>query len=178
MAMLRVPVGPDDHIRGNPNAPVTLVEYGDFECPHCGAAHPVVLAVEEHFGDDLRFVYRHFPLTQIHPNAEPAAEASEYAGSYGRFWEMHDAIFENQDQLGLPLLFAIVQALGLSQEGLRDALVRQLYAPKVLRDFMGGVRSGVNGTPTFFINGRRHDAPFAYEYLVSAIEAELAHASA
>jgi protein-disulfide isomerase len=152
---------------------VTLVEYGDYECPHCGLAHPIVKLVRAHFGDKLEFVFRHFPLSQAHPNAESAAEAAEYAGAHGRFWEMHDGIYENQDRLGLPLLFALAGGLGLSESGLRNALVNGEYEPKVRSDFLGGVRSGVNGTPTFFINGQRHDGSYAFEDLVAGIEAHL-----
>jgi protein-disulfide isomerase len=169
MSTLKVPVTAGDHIRGPINAPITLVEYGDYECPHCGMAHPIVEAVREHFGDQLRFVFRHFPLTAIHPLAEPAAETAEYAGAHGLFWEMHDGIYANQDRLGLPLLFVLAGQLGLSEEGLRDALATRKYAPKPQNDFLGGVRSGVNGTPTFFINGRRHDGSYAFEDLVMAI---------
>src|SRR5258707_15531131 len=97
---LAVPLTQDDHIRGNPNAPVTLLEYGDYECPFCGMTHSIVHQVMQHFGDQLRFVFRHFPLTQIHPSAEMAAEAAEFAGAHGRFWGMHDAIYENQAALG------------------------------------------------------------------------------
>jgi protein-disulfide isomerase len=177
MSRLRVPVTQHDHCLGPPNAAVTLVEYGDYECPHCGLAHPIVKLVREHFGDNLQFVFRHFPLSQAHPNAESAAEAAEYAGAHGRFWEMHDGIYENQDRLGLPLLFALVGALGLSESDLRNALVNGEYEPKVRGDFLGGVRSGVNGTPTFFINGQRHDGSYAFEDLVAGIEAHL-HAMA
>ncbi len=173
MSTLRVPVTPHDHIIGPANAAVTLVEYGDYECPHCGLAHPIVKLVRAHFAKQLRFVFRHFPLSQVHPNAQSAAEAAEYAGAHGRFWEMHDGIYENQDRLGLPLLFALVGALGLSESGLRAALVNGEYAPKVRSDFLGGVRSGVNGTPAFFINGRRHDGSYAFEDLTAAIEAPL-----
>jgi protein-disulfide isomerase len=171
--MLRAPVTPHDHIRGPASAPVTLVEYGDYECPRCGAAHPIVNLVQEHFGPRLRFVFRHFPLNEVHPNAESAAESAEFAGAHGRFWEMHDGIYENQDRLGLPLLFALAGALGLSEPDLRAALASGTYAPKVRRDFLGGVRSGVNGTPTFFINGARHDGTFAFDDLVAAIELQL-----
>jgi protein-disulfide isomerase len=156
---------------------VTLVEYGDYECPHCGLAHPIVKLVRAHFGDKLQFVFRHFPLSQAHPNAESAAEAAEYAGAHGRFWDMHDGIYENQDRLGLPLLFTLVGGLGLSESGLRNALVNSEYEPKVRSDFLGGVRSGVNGTPTFFINGQRHDGSYAFKDLVAGIEAHL-HAKA
>jgi protein-disulfide isomerase len=170
MGTLRVPVTQHDHIKGAANAPVTLVEYGDYECPHCGAAHPIVNLVLQHFGPKLRFIFRHFPLTQVHPNAEPAAESAEFAGAHGRFWEMHDGIYENQDRLSPPLLFALARALGLSELELRNALMSEKYAPKVKADFLGGVRSGVNGTPLFFINGRQHQGTYAFEDLVASIE--------
>ena len=104
MANLRVPIGPDDHIQGDPHAPCTLVEYGDYECPHCGRAYPIVKRVQKHFGKRLLFVFRNFPLTQSHPHAAAAAETAEFAGSHGKFWEMHDLLFEYQSRLGLPLL--------------------------------------------------------------------------
>jgi protein-disulfide isomerase len=175
MSMLKAPITPRDHIRGPADAAVTLVEYGDYQCPHCGMAHPIVERVEDRFRQTLRFVFRHFPLIQIHPFAESAAEAAEFAGAHGRFWEVHDGLFENQDnlndaRLALPLIFTLAEATGLSPASLRSALARGDYAPKVRSDFMGGVRSGVNGTPTFFINGRRHDGSYAYDDLVSAIE--------
>jgi protein-disulfide isomerase len=149
------------------------VEYGDYECPHCAAAHPVTQRLCAQLPTELRFVFRHFPLSQVHPNAEGAAESAEYAGAHGRFWEMHDSIYANQDRLGLPLLFALCGALGLSESGLRDALVTGQFTPKVRNDFLGGVRSGVNGTPTFFINGRRHDGSYAFEDLLDGIAAHL-----
>jgi protein-disulfide isomerase len=173
MATLKVPVTSADHIRGPADAPVTVVEYGDYECPHCGLAHPIVKALQKQFGNQLRFVFRHFPLQQVHPHAESAAESAEFAGTHGRFWEMHDGIYENQDQLGLPLLFALAGVLELSESGLRHALVSGQFAPIVRSHFLGGVRSGVNGTPAFFINGRRHDGTYAFEDLVSAIELNL-----
>jgi protein-disulfide isomerase len=173
MNTLKAPVTPRDHIRGPANAPVTLVEYGDYECAHCGAAHPIVNIVLEHFGPRLRFVFRHFPLNQVHPNAESAAESAEFAGAHGQFWEMHDGIYENQGRLGLPLLFALAEALGLSEYDLRAALLNGTYAPKVKSDFLGGVRSGVNGTPSFLINGLRHDGTYAFDDLVAAVELQL-----
>jgi protein-disulfide isomerase len=177
MGTLRVPVTQHDHSKGPANAPVTLVEYGDFECPGCGAAYPIVNLVLQHFGPKLQFVFRHFPLTQVHPNAEPAAESAEFAGAHGRFWEMHDGIYENQDRLGSPLLFALAGALELSELELRNALASEKYAPKIKSDFLGGVRSGVNGTPSFFVNGRQHEGSYAFEDLVAAIEQHL-HAKA
>jgi protein-disulfide isomerase len=175
--MLRVPVTPLDHIKGQADAPVTLVEYGDYECPYCGAAHPIVNAIVEKFSKELRLVFRHFPMVQMHPFAEPAAQAAEFAGAHGRFWEMHDGLYENQEKLGVPLLFALAEALGLPEDELREALMSGEYLLKVRGDFLGGVRSGVNGTPTFFIDGRRHDGTWAYEDLAGAIEARL-HATA
>ena len=173
MSQLRVPVTPADHIQGSPNAPVTMVEYGDYECPFCGLAHPIVKRVQKHFGKQLRFVFRHFPLTQAHPHAQSAAETAEFAGAHGRFWQMHDGLFENQPSLGVPLYFALAATLDLPEEELRTALETGLYVPKIRNDFVGGVRSGVNGTPAFFIDGRRHDAPCEFTYLVAAIDAAL-----
>src|ERR1700722_9634462 len=109
MASLKVPVSASDHIQGAANAPIVLVEYGDYECPHCGHAYPIVKRVQKHFGKRLAFVFRNFPLNEIHPNAESAAEAAEFAGASGQFWEMHDAIFENQDSLGVPLLLELAE---------------------------------------------------------------------
>ncbi len=171
---LRVPVSEQDHIQGSADAKCTLVEYGDYECPHCGHAHPIVKRVQKHFGKKLRFVFRNFPLAEMHPHAESAAETAEYAGAHNKFWEMHDALFENQEQLGGALYLQLAQELRLSPEELRVAVEKREFLARVKNDFTGGVRSGVNGTPTFFINSKRHDAPFEYEDLVDAIEAALA----
>ena len=163
-------VGPRDHVQGPAGAPVTLVEYGDFECPHCGAAYVILKEIREVMGDELRFVFRHFPLTQIHPHAESAAEASEAAGAQGKFWEMHDLLFENQQTLDPPHLAAFAEQLDL------DALkfVRELhegrYRERVREDFMSGVRSGVNGTPTFFINGVRYNGSWDLLPLLEALQ--------
>jgi protein-disulfide isomerase len=174
MAMLKIPVTSSDHVLGEADAPITLVEYGDYECPHCGHAHPIVTRLRKHFGRRLRFVFRNFPLNQIHPNAESAAEAAEFAAGQGRFWEMHDGLFENQASLGLPLFLELAGLLALSAPQLRHALVNGDYVARVREDFLGGARSGVNGTPTFFINGHRHDGGFELEELVGAIDARLA----
>jgi protein-disulfide isomerase len=173
MATLKIPVGSSDHIQGDEQAPITLVEYGDYECPHCGLAYPIVKRVQKHFGKRLRFAFRNFPLNEIHPNAEAAAEAAEFSATQGRFWEMHDAIFENQENLDPSLLLEIAKAIGLSAPGLRQALESKEYAGRVRQDFLGGARSGVNGTPTFFINGLRHDGSFELEDLVGAIDDQL-----
>jgi protein-disulfide isomerase len=174
MATLKVPVAPEDHVQGDPDAELTLLEYGDYECPHCGRAHPIVKRVQKRFGRRLRFVFRNFPLTQIHPHAQAAAEAAEFAGANGRFWEMHDLIYQNQARLGPPLLFALAEELGLDPHALREALTAGEFAPRVRRDFLSGVRSGVNGTPTFFVNEQRHDGPWEFEDLVTALEARRA----
>lgn len=175
MTTLKTPINADDHIRGHLRAPVTLVEYGDYECPYCGMAQLVVEGLRRKFGPNLCFAFRHFPLTQVHPMAESAAEAAEFAGLHNHFWEMHDALFANQVSLGMPLLFALATELALPQGALRDSLAAGLCAAKVQRDFLSGVRGGVNGTPAFFINGRRHDAPFDFPYLAVGIGAALAH---
>jgi protein-disulfide isomerase len=169
--MLKVPVTPKDHMQGDADAAIVLVEYGDYECPHCGHAYPIIQRVQKHFGNQLAFVYRNFPLNEIHPTAQAAAETAEFAGANGRFWEMHDGIFENQASLSPQLLLALAVKFDLSESDLEAALSSGQYTQKVKSDFIGGVRSGVNGTPTFFINGQRHDGPFEYEDLVAAIEA-------
>lgn len=173
MATLKVPVTPEDHIQGNEHSPAILVEYGDYECPHCGRAYRIIQRVQKHFGKRLGFVFRNFPLKEMHPNAEAAAEAAEFAAAQARFWEMHDGIFEHQKTLSLPLLLELAETVGLSVNDLEGALTRGEYAPRVKSDFIGGARSGVNGTPTFFINGHRHDGPFEFEDLVAAIDARL-----
>ena len=173
MSALRPPITPHDHVRGAADAPVTLVEYGDYECAHCGAAHPHVKLVERQFGKRLRFAFRHFPLSQVHPFAEAAAECAEAAAAYGRFWDMHDALYDNQDELGPPLFFSLGQALAVPEDDMRNALKTQKYAAKIRNDFLSGVRSGVNGTPTFFINGARHNGSYLFEVLAAAIDARL-----
>lgn len=173
MATLKVPVTPADHQAGPANAPVTLVEYGDYECPHCGRAHPIVQKVRKHFGDRLRFVFRNFPLNESHPNAEAAAEVAEFAGARGKFWEMHDLLFENQDRFSGPVFVELAEGLGLPEADLVQEVNDGLYRARVRSDFEGGIRSGVNGTPSFFINGVRHDASFAFEDLVNAIDRAL-----
>lgn len=170
MARLRVPVSSNDHVIGDENAAVTLVEYGDYQCPFCGAAHPIVKQILARYGDNLRFVFRHFPLVEMHPYAEPAAETAEFAGSHGLFWQMHDAVYANQRRLSIPLLIALASSLKLSSIELRDALANHRFLPKIQEDFAGGVRSGVNGTPTFFINGVRFDHPRGAAGLPSAID--------
>jgi protein-disulfide isomerase len=170
---LTPPVTARDHAEGNADAPVTLVEYGDYECPHCGRAYPIVKAVQRRLGDELRFVFRNFPLRNIHPHAEHAAEAAEAAATQGRFWEMHDAIFENQAALGDHDLARYAEAIGLERSRFERELKGGTYKPRVQEDFMSGIRSGVNGTPTFFIDGRRYEGPWDERSLTAALQANL-----
>jgi protein-disulfide isomerase len=174
MATLKAPVNDLDHIQGNIKAACTLVEYGDYECPHCGAAYPLVKQIQKHFGSKLRFIFRNFPLTNIHVHAQAAAEVAELAGSNGQFWEMHDLLFENQDRLGNALFVELDQELKIDATELQKALDDKTFAAHVRADFSGGVRSGVNGTPTFFIDNQRHDGPMDYSTIVAKIEAALA----
>ena len=174
MSNLKPPVSPDDHRAGPDDAPVTLTEYGDFECPHCGAAHPVVQQVRRTLGPNLRFVFRHFPLSQAHPHAQRAAEAAEAAGAQGEFWGMHDLLFENQDALEDSDLLRYAVTLKLDAKRFERELAAGLYRDRVRRDFRSGVRSGVNGTPTFFVNGVRHDGSWDLPTLTAAIEAAAA----
>jgi len=172
-ARLTLAVGKRDRIRGPIDAPLTLVEYGDFQCPHCGAAYPVIEEIRARLGPRLRFVYRHFPLTNVHPRAEPAAEAAEAAGAQGHFWDMHDRLFVHQDALEDEDLVSHADALGLDVQRFVDELAEGAHAPRVRQDFLSGVRSGVNGTPCFYVNGVRHDGGYDMASLLGALEAAL-----
>ena len=154
---LRKAVDADDHSTGPEDAPITLVEYGDFECPHCGRAYPIVKAVQDHLGNQLRFVFRNFPISESHPHAENAAEASEAAAAQDRYWQMHDMLFENQNALEDVDLVSYAEEIGLDVERFERELENGTYTNDVAEDFSTGVRSGVNGTPTFFVNGERFD---------------------
>jgi protein-disulfide isomerase len=168
---LAVPVGKDDHIQGPETAPLTLLEYGDYQCPYCAAASAIVKLVHDRLGPRLRFVFRNFPLTQVHPHAELAAEAAEAAGTQGKFWEMHDALYENQPALSPALIEALAQGLKLDLERFKEDLASRRFHERVKRDFMGGVRSGVAGTPTFFINGERYEGGWDEASLLRALRA-------
>jgi len=171
MSELRFPINQHDHVLGPADAAVTLVEYGDYQCPHCQAAWPQVEMVLRHFGRDLRYAYRHFPISTVHPLAKPAAECAEFAGSHGLFWEMHSGIYSYGHRLSGAVLFALASQMGLNVAELRNALEQGHYAPKVEADFLSGVRSGVNGTPCFFVNGERHNGSYAAPALIEAIKA-------
>jgi protein-disulfide isomerase len=170
-AQLTLPVAEErDHIQGRAEAPVTLLEYGDYECPYCGAAYPIVKQLQARLGERLRFVFRNFPITTSHPHAEQAAEAAEAAAAQGRFWEMHDHLYEHQSELEDNDLRRYADELGLDVETFDAELAQHRHAARVREDFMSGVRSGVNGTPTFYINGERHDDSYELETLLSALE--------
>jgi protein-disulfide isomerase len=170
-AQLTVPVDEQrDHIQGPAAAPVTLLEYGDYECPYCGAAYPIVKQVQEKMGERLRFVFRNFPITTSHPHAEQAAEAAEAAATQSRFWELHDYLYEHQRQLETADLHAYAEQLGLDGDRFDRELAEHAYAGRVREDFMSGVHSGVNGTPTFYINGVRHDDSYDFGTLLAALE--------
>ncbi len=165
-------VDPDrDHIRGPDDAPVTLVEYGDFECPYCGQAEQVIRELLSAHGDDVRYVWRHLPLNDVHPTAQLAAEAAEAAAAQGRFWDMYDTLLSHQDALNPRDLANYAEELGLDVPRLRDELRRREYAPRVGEDVATADESGVSGTPTFFINGRRHYGVYDIDTLTEAVRA-------
>ena len=162
-----------DHFDGPANAALMLLEYGDYECPHCGRAHVIVKRIQKRFKGKIRFIFRHFPLSTMHPHAEMAAEAAEAAGTQGQFWEMHDLLYDNQEDLRGEAIADFASELGLDLQQFADDLESHKYLTRVKADFAGGVRSGVNGTPTFFINGTRHNGDFEYDTLAEAIAAVL-----
>jgi Na+/H+ antiporter NhaA len=173
------PVDPErDHVRGSPRAPLTLVEYGDFECPFCGRATGSVEEVREFFGPRLRYVFRHLPLADVHPAAELAAEAAEAAGAQGRFWEMHDLLFAHQDALAPDDLLGYARQLGLDEERFERDLREGVHGPRVRADVASAEASGVRGTPTFFIGDRRHRGPYDAATLIRALDAEAGEPSA
>jgi protein-disulfide isomerase len=170
-AELTLPVSEDrDHIQGPAAAPVTLLEYGDYECPYCGAAYPIVKQVQARMGERLRFVFRNFPISTSHPHAEQAAEAAEAAAAQGRFWEMHDYLYEHQRHLENSDLHGYAEQLGLDVDRVDRELAQHAHAARVREDFMSGVHSGVNGTPTFYINGTRHDSSYDFDTLLAALQ--------
>ena len=169
MSKLTPPVGAGDHIRGDPDALVTLTEYGDYECPYCGRAHGIVQMALRRVGRDVRFVYRHFPLAEAHPHAVVAAEAAEAAGAQRKFWPMHDTLLENQDALEVEDLTGYAELLRLDVPRFSYELETHTHQEKVKSDFRSGVRSGVNGTPTFYVDGVRYDESWDPETLTAAL---------
>jgi protein-disulfide isomerase len=168
MPKLAIPITPKDHTQGPSTAPTTLVEYGDYQCPSCGEAYPIIKKLQHHFGDKLRFVFRNFPL-DMHPYAEHAAETAEFAAAHNKFWEMHDALFEHQRNLADASLLKLATQLKLPAADLTTALEKHTYAAHVKSDLEGGIKSGVTGTPMFYINGQLYDDAYDYDTLLSAI---------
>jgi protein-disulfide isomerase len=169
MTKLVIPVSARDHGRGPVNASLTVVQYGDFQCPHCALAHRAVSDVVNELRDSLRFVFRHFPLTKVHPLAQRAAEAAEAAASQERFWELASLLYENQDALDDASLVRYARKGNLDLKRFKKELSSGVHAARVRADFLGGVRSGVSGTPTFFINGERYEGMFNSEAFVAAL---------
>jgi protein-disulfide isomerase len=168
---LAVPVGERDHVRGPATAPVTLVEYGDYECPYCRAAVAIVDELQRVLPDQLRFVFRHFPLENLHPHARRAAEAAEAAAAQGKFFEMHATLFEHQAALEDEDLLRYAAELDLDTASFRADLDAHTYASRVREDFRGGIRSGVRGTPTFYLDDARYDGVLGVRQLVATIRA-------
>jgi protein-disulfide isomerase len=163
------PVGPDDHTLGAPNAPITLVEYGDFECPQCADAFPIIERIRARLGDRLRFVFRHYPLSETHPHAQHAAEISEAAAAHGRFWQMHRVLFEHHDALDDSNLVAYAAMVGLDTGWAANALAAGAFADRVNAQASAGGRAGVSGTPTLFINGTRYDLTLNERVLLATL---------
>ena len=166
---LSVIVGKSDHAQGPEDAAVTLVEYGDYQCPYCADVHSMVAGIIENMGAILRFVFRHMPLNEVHPYAQYAAEAAEAAGAQGKFWEMHNALFDHQADLGSDLVHTLAHQLKLDIPRFEAEMDARRYRPRVKRDFMGGMRSGVASTPAFFINGERYDGNLEQRALLAAL---------
>jgi len=171
--LLAVPVTHLDHILGPETARVTLVEYGDFECPNCGQAYPAVKILRKHFGERMRFVFRHFPLREVHPHAESAAEAAEAAAAQKKFWSMHNLLFENQAHLKSKSLRRYAEEAELELERYDYEMGDHVYLQRVLEHIDGGTKSHVRSTPTFFVNGVIRDVSFGLEHLQQAIETEM-----
>jgi protein-disulfide isomerase len=166
---LALAVGDRDHIQGPPTAPVTLVEYGEYECPYCRAAVPIVQKLQQLLGDQLRFVFRHFPLTGSHPHAQQAAEVAQAAAVQGQFFEMHAALFENQEALETDDVVKYAEELGLDSARIRRELGAHAYAGRVREDFDSGLASGVRGTPTFYLDDIRYDGLVGVRQFLTAI---------
>jgi protein-disulfide isomerase len=171
---LKIPVSTEDHSQGPDKAPLVLVKYGDYQCPYCGKAYPIVKRLQKALGDKLKFVFRNFPLSEMHPDALNAAKVAEAAALKGKFWEMHDLLYENQDQLDGESLVRYAESLKLDVEDLNEAAGGASVEKRIEADFEGGVRSGVNGTPTFFVNGVRYDGNWQYGPFLSALKGMLA----
>lgn len=173
MTQLIPAVNSIDHMFGNPSAPIELVEYGDYECPYCGRAYPIVKDIQQKLGHQLKFIFRNFPLAKVHSHALTAAVATEAAGLQNKFWGMHDLLFENQKSLDTENLFRFADMLHLDIERFDNDLRQTALIEKVERDFESGLRSGVNQTPTFFVNGEKYGGMFAGDQLLHYLQNQL-----
>jgi protein-disulfide isomerase len=166
---LNPPVNKKDHVQGSSNALIELLEFGDFQCPHCGAAYPIIKEIQKASGKKLKFVFRNFPLSEAHPMALPAAIAAEAAGKQNQFWEMHDVIFENQMALSKTAVFKFAKMLSLNIPSFEKDLQDKSLAEKIEADFESGIKSGVNGTPSFFINGYKYEGSYDFDSLMQGL---------
>jgi protein-disulfide isomerase len=169
--LLATPLDTDDHVDGPPDAPLELVMYGDFQCPFCNAAQPILRRVRDRLDGRLRFAFRHLPLTAVHPDAQRAAEASEAAAAQGAFWPMHDALFASRGVLGLDAVLAAAASVRIDVERVRAELASGIHAARVERDVQSASTAGATGTPTFFVNGVRHDEGYDAQTLIAALTA-------
>jgi len=167
---LKPPVSDNDNIEGNPKAPIELVEYGDYQCPHCGRAYPIIKDIQKRMGQKLKFVFRNFPLTEIHPDAFNAALAAEAAGQQNKFWEMHDIIFEHQRHLDTENILVYAKRIGLNMAEFSKDIQKDIFVTKVENDIESGIRSGVNGTPSFFVNGSKYNGDWESEEFVDFLK--------
>jgi protein-disulfide isomerase len=170
MAELTVPVTKTDHVLGDLKAPVVIVEYGDYQCPYCGQAYAIAKGLLREFGDDLCLVFRNFPLTQVHPLAAMASQAAEAAGAQGKFWEMHDLLYEHQEALEFEDILSYAQEIKLDIERFSQDVQTGAFRERISQDTRSGIRSGVNGTPTFFLNGVRYDDSWDFETFSATIQ--------
>jgi protein-disulfide isomerase len=175
MTRLKPPVSDQDHIQGVLKASIQLVEYGDFQCPHCGVAHPILKEIEKIYKDQMAFIFRHFPLSESHPYAQIAAVAAEAAASQGKFWQMHDMIFENQALVSPEGLLRMAEALKLDLKVFQMDIQDQKLSEKVEADFESGIFSGVNGTPSFYFNGNKFYGPYEFQSLTHEMDRLLKH---
>jgi protein-disulfide isomerase len=167
---LKIPVGNDDHVLGRADAPQTLLEYGDYECPYCREAHVVIKSVRASLGDRLRFVFRNMPLNEVHPHAELAAEAAEAAAAQGKFWQMHDALFEHNPPLSSTAIASLARRLQLDLPRFQDDLATHRFRARVQQDFLGAIKSGATGTPAFFIDGELYGGAAEEDALIAALQ--------
>jgi len=167
---LLLPIRPTDHVIGPENAKYTLVEYGDYECPNCGRLYLILRDLQKDFGDRLRIVYRHYPLSGIHPHAQQAAEAAEAAAAQGKFWEMHALLFEHQNALDTHDMIRYAGELNLDVQRFRQELKKHICSDRVRGDFIAGVQNGVYGTPGLFMNGVRYDQAWDRETLIRTLQ--------